>query len=698
MVKIKTKSEANNKVTLADLNANILNLTAALKGNSEIMKAATKNIINSLPSKNSASSGSSSSSSSGYNNSNKSLAKEIVEAIYSGEVRKQSSNVGSTFLGGVTGISPVLIQKLNIDKAIGAALKHSWNTAKAKAQSSKVNSAVDENRKAGTNKRLDTIIGLIKGNKKAQILDDKKQEGRFGQFLRTLGLFLGPLLKLAGTATAIASILRAVNWLAQKAGFKPDEVAPAITGAGYGLRNNAKIRSNTLKNEKLYRDALKDYMEDPYFKKMTPQERVKAQYGEILKDAPKEYRQKLERLKSTRVNLQETSGATSTAIKNAELNAARSAKNLTNGKITPKVTEPIKYGTKNLGAKTEAFLGKNMNRAANIIIAADTASNVIDDIKDKNYGKAGADVLRGGGIWGGMAAGGRLGAMVPGPWYVKLAGGVVGAGGGAVLGEKGIEALFPQYYNQLTLEKLADVDPKHVKNPYGLISSNSQYYLDKYIEDDINNNYGKVPKWRDNWLGHTTHGFLTQILGKYMPGSGYYYDWAKGNPTWTYGITNTDLDPEWRAYVYAQGKAGRAMPKIPKSAYQGERGYLHAKSPIGRDFDYIYEQGLKAREKEYGLTTDFTQPIQAADQAEKPATELIETTKSTNEILQDILNAIQDNNNSNRGLFSSINNKLNNSSTSVSNNEVATEELNGLPSLSYLTNHGRIMGYGKSSL
>ena len=46
MVKIKTKPDTNDhKVTIADLNANILNLTAVVKGNSEIIKAASKNII-----------------------------------------------------------------------------------------------------------------------------------------------------------------------------------------------------------------------------------------------------------------------------------------------------------------------------------------------------------------------------------------------------------------------------------------------------------------------------------------------------------------------------------------------------------------------------------------------------------------------------------------------------------------------------
>ena len=179
MVKIKTSLETKNKVTLADLNSNIVQLTQALSKNAAALNATG---INNLKAAALASEGTTT---------HKSLSKTKEASWYTKagqaawkntELSKQSSNIGSSFIGGLTGISPAIVQRLGIDKAIGSILKSTlsgikkrWAEAGKSSNSTKVNSAVESNRISPITKRLDKIVGLLKDKKSAQVVEAEKK-------------------------------------------------------------------------------------------------------------------------------------------------------------------------------------------------------------------------------------------------------------------------------------------------------------------------------------------------------------------------------------------------------------------------------------------------------------------------------------------------------------------------------------------
>ena len=691
MVKVKTSPENKTKVTLDDLNANIKNLTAALKGNAAVIKASANNIVSSS----SSSSSSNGSGSSGFNDKGHSWYYNAGHEMW-----KSTSNVrepvGSTLIGGFTGINPALVQQLGIDKAIGSILKSTIGGIRKKwlaaglggeSNSKKVNSAIESNKDSGVNKRLDKIIKLMGGNKKTKGEETKKEQGLFGKLLSFAGAIIGPLLKMAAWGALIAGISRAVNAIADWLGVLPKDVAtttaPVVSGVGHGLKNHANARKVEIQNEKIHRDALKEYMEDPYYKKMTPQQRAEARSknGKLPKDAPKSFREKLEKVERTRSNLYDTEGITIKAARNAEIRAGKSATKLASGKITPKVTEPVKNTIRETGPKVENLAGKTLNAIGTGLVITDTAGNVIEDISEGNYGKAGTDTLRGGAWLAGMHYGGKYFSKFGKGWLRKAILGTGGAILGGFVGREGIEKLFPNYYQeQEALEDLAMTKPWHVRHPWGI--PGSKEYEENELADISSNSYGKVPEWRNNQVGGLANWLLMRAE-KYWPGWGgeeYYWDWANGNPTFTYGVTNQTLDPTWRAYVYAQGRLKRPMPYIPKSAYQGEIGYTHAKSAPDADFDYIYKLGLEDREKEIkrkkteklnndinnyinatgqlpstedlqqfnqikGLPTDFNTSSYSINSEEAKTSEIAKNTKDTNEYLRQIYEAVTDSKN-----------------------------------------------------
>ena len=645
MVKIKTSPENNKKVTIADLNSNIVQLTKALTKNATALNAAG---INNLKAAAVMSEGTSSSSSSSKNKSASWYSQAAKSAWQGSEIYKQRSNFGSTAIGGVTGINPAMVQAFGIDKAIGSILKSTVNGIKKKwaeagfgtTNNKKVNSALEANKAAPITSRLDKIIKLMGLSKKSQAIEKEKEKGFFGKLLSFLGSIMGPLLKIAAIGTAAIAALRAIKWLANKFGFTDREAAnvgaPVLKGTGAGLQSASKVNQRLLQNEKAYRDALREYVEDPYYKKLTPQERAKQRLRPSEK-APAEFIRKQQRLNIAEENLYKTKGASKGAITNAVTRGGAAGERLASGKITPKIVEPTKLGLRNTAYNIENLAGKGIDIAGTGLLVYSTGADVVQDIKDENYGKVAPDIAKGGAMYLGMKYGAKAGAHLPGWW--KIPGAIVGAGAGAVAGKEGVEAIFPEYYaNQLTLEELAHTHPEQVLHPYAYLSPEEAAARKKL---DAEGKHQTAPKWRNNALGRGAKVTWDHAISKYLDPF-YYYDWIKGNPTYMYGASSGDLDPVWRAYVYAQGKQGKKMPEIPSSAYM----YDFNMPFITAGYEDIYNQGRDAYKKEinkkfqeslktgdlppllrslqtkttldttsqtYGITTDFNAPIEASD-------------------------------------------------------------------------------------
>lgn len=660
MVKIKTSPETKNKVTLTDLNSNIVQLTQALNKNATALNTAGINNLKAaaLVSETNGSSSTTNSSSSSTKNKEASWYTKAGQAAWkSSELNKQSSNIGSSFVGGLTGISPAVVQRLGIDKAIGSILKSTlsgikkkWTEAGKSSNNTKVNSAVESNKISPITKRLDKIVGLLKGKKSTKTTEaEKKDKGIFGKLLSFFGGMLkaiGPLLKLGGLAALIAGLTAAINKLADIFGTSPKNVvekgSPIVGGLGSGIKEVGAISDRLLKNEAAYKDALKKLKEDEYYKKLSPKERAK-EIKKPSKKAPREFIRKLEEVNRTREQLYDTKGVSKRRAVNADIRADKASTRMVEKRPLAETSDAIKYKTREIANRTTSKTGKLMNTIAIGGEVLNTGIDVYNDVKTGNTDKIGPDILKGGSTITGMLVGGNVGAAVGGKVLGvpgALAGGVIGAGGGAYAGGAMIKKLFPEQYEQATLEDLMANRPDLIARP-------------ALTETD------KLGLWEPGLGdGVISHGW--DLLNKYAgwDSISFYKDWIKGNPTFMYGHTPKELDPHWMAYVYAQGKMGKAMPTdIPRSAY--------LTNDPNTTFEEIYEQGLSAYRKNgglettpvdptksvsypqfttpvYGLTTDFDSPISAADEAALPTEEIAANTKTTNDYLQDILNAITD--------------------------------------------------------
>lgn len=658
MVKIKTSPETKNKVTLTDLNSNIVQLTQALSKNATALNAAGINNLKAAALISEGTNTSTSTSSRSTKSKEASWYTKAGQAAWkNSELSKQSSNIGSSFVGGLTGISPAVVQRLGIDKAIGSILKSTlsgikkkWTEAGKSSSNTKVNSAVESNKISPITKRLDKIVGLLKGKKTTQAEKiDKEKKSLFGRILSFLGGMVkaaGPLLKLGALAALIAGLTAAINKLADIFGTSPknviDKGSPIVGGLGSGVKEVGAISDRLLKNEAAYKDALKKLKEDEYYKKLSPKERAKELKNPSRK-APREFVRKLEEVNRTREQLYDTKGVSQRRAVNADIRADRASTRMAERRPLAETSDTIKYKTREIANRTTSKTGKLMNTIAIGGEVLNTGIDVYNDVKTGNTDKIGPDILKGGSTITGMLVGGNVGAAVGGKALGipgALAGGVIGAGGGAYAGGAMIKKLFPEQYEQATLEDLMVNRPDLIARP-------------ALTETD------KLGLWEPGLGdGVISHGW--DLLNKYagLDSIAFYKDWIKGNPTFMYGHTPKELDPNWMAYVYAQGKMGKAMPTdIPRSAY--------LTNDPNTTFEEIYEQGLSAYRKSgglettpidptksvsypslttpvYGLTTDFDSPISAADEAALPTEEIAANTKTTNDYLQDILNAITD--------------------------------------------------------
>lgn len=236
MVKIKTSPENKTKVTLSDLNSNIIKLT--------------KVIQNSVDAKNT------SNSDSKQNNEPSWYYKASKAAWDGSEIKRSSSTAASTAIGGLTGINPVLVQKLGIDKAVGSIFRSIKSDVKKKwlaagfgaSDNKKVNSAVEANRVAPITSRLDKIIKLMGlGKKSGATQKTKENRGFFGKLLSFLGSIAKPLFKIAAFSAILAGIAHMISKIARWFGWKPGDKS---TTKANNLTSLAKGTANTLRATK----------------------------------------------------------------------------------------------------------------------------------------------------------------------------------------------------------------------------------------------------------------------------------------------------------------------------------------------------------------------------------------------------------------------------------------------------------------
>ena len=711
MVKIKTKPDTNDhKVTIADLNANILNLTAVVKGNSEIIKAASKNIItntsSSLDTNNK--SKSSTTSSKSKKNSEKSWAAEA-----GGEVWKATSTqrgyAGSTLLGGLTGLSPAVVQKMGLDKAVGSifksvlgGIKKKWAEAGQSSNNKKLNSAIESNKNAGTNKRLDKIIGLLKNKNGVTKTEEKQKQGLFSRILGFVGSILGPLLKIAAAAALLYGIHQAILKLLKHFGVEDVPLANqgGITGATIkSLKNNInktalpKVKegiertSTKIKNvEENIRDINKW---NERTKKFTPQERTKALSSEkeLEKIAKKKglSSEEITELKKSRNAIRENA----TAIK--ENYTAREQAKI--GKtIAENTKKPYNWAERNVVPKTST--GVPVTRTASGLRLANSVNRVgatglnianwgldkagraapyvaigltgleyamADTQEAKNQAIAGGLGSYYGGKWSGTAAylANPL-SKSPNPWAqgLALAGGVAAAvGGGDVIGDASRYGMsgYDTWRNNKHLNKF---DREELIEQEALdIVKNISCVADTFNQPRVKEGESKTWSW----------------FKRYVP----------------------ILDPWfWKAGGYGTGVlAGKAMDwyREDASPFANQWEQRAFEDKIGGSLSL---PSLNFDNPTYGLTTDFEYPIKAADEAAGTTEGIEANTRTTNDYLSDILASLQElkGDASKYQLNRSIENQLSNTqnNTSPSTNTGFPNPLSSDNGLHYVGSHGRM--------
>lgn len=683
MVKVKTKPETNqSKVTLADLNANILNLTAAVKGNSEIIKTAAKNIISNSPSLSSTSTRSSSSFSSSKKD------KESWIGAAGKEVWRSTSTqrgyMGSTIVGGLTGISPALVQKMGLDKAVGSILKSALGGIKKKwaeagqSNSKKVNSAIESNKNAGTNKRLDKIIGLLKNKNGVTKTEEKQKKSLFGRILGFVGSILGPLLKIAAGVAILAGISQMLNRILDKFGIKgnPTHVAEEVgiggKSFGAGAKTAGEIMRNLAANENRYTKALRDLHRSDEFKKLKPSERAKL-LGKNSKDVKvsRNLRNLVNEVQTSERILDEGSGTK--ALKDRI--KIRAAKYVDGVEPLVKNEKPsfwnrTKAATKNYipksmrtaGGKILEFTGKAVDKAAKPVYISATGLEVGSDIIQGDYREAVRDTT---GAWGGWKAAG-WGAMKaastaksPGGAIVKgIGGGIIAGYAGEKITRAGTDVLMNLALGPEEKKKLSNEQIEQKRNDLDALIKGQESKIYKAAENDFKRRNAIVGAMR-----HTEK--IPEIIEQY-------------------GLSYNEFIDE---YVKS---SVRGRPEAKRKAA------IHNLQAAG--IMPITEEGWKVPMVMPGtyLNTDFSSPIKAADEAAGTAEGIEANTRTTNDYLADILASIQNLRGDTAGYH--IHRSINDQSTKMNGNEqpnTNTDFPNPLGRdnlIQFMSTHGRMGG------
>ena len=627
MVKIKTSPENKNKVTISDLNSNIVKLTKVMQDS----VALNKTYINDIQKAGATSSSDSSSS----KKSDPSWYAAAGSAMWKATAPERGL-LGSTIVGGLTGINPAIVQKMGIDKAIGSIFKSIKNDIKEKwaaaglgsSNSKKVNSAIEANKVSPVTSRLDKIIKLMGLSKKTDVQQKSEGKGFLGKLFSFLGSVLGPLLKIAAGMAILHEIAKAVRWIADRMGFDPSNkdtqktvantlATSAAAGKAGGLAATAK-RGAMINYMNKQADRLAKWNKST--EKLSPAEKAKALSSE--NEARKLGKQKglsskeLDALLKNRKNLAET---------NAEIRERFTPKEQARiGKVSNlHGTRPYNWIERNLIPKNKAglpinrspFLQQGLNtfdkglgkvvgtidkplyyaaQGLNVWNTGVEFLNAQDESERAEAAVAGiVNAIR---VWGlrragnavGGAVGGLVGSAVPG--LGTLAGGAAGATTGVLL----------DYLIGRPLEKTArGLTRMYYGKPFSPSKSeNTSFDITAPVQQQIANN-----------------GFSL-------------------NPDTTYN--GFDLTTPEKA-------ANDFINNFEKSSTNKKLESLTSLNNWADDllFANDYSNSVKNEHNTFGLTTDFNAPIQAADVAESPVVGIEQNTSTTNEILKNILSALE---------------------------------------------------------
>ena len=626
MVKIKTSPENKNRVTISDLNSNIIKLTKVMQESATLNKTYINDIQNARATSSSDSSSSKKSDPSWYAAAGSAMWKATAP---------ERGLLGSTIVGGLTGINPAIVQKMGIDKAIGSIFKSIKNDIKEKwaaaglgsSNSKKVNSAIEANKVSPVTSRLDKIIKLMGLSKKTDVQQKSEEKGFLGKLFSFLGSVLGPLLKITAGIAILHEIAKAVRWIADHLGFDPSNkdtqktvantlATSAAAGKAGGLAATAK------------RGAMIDYMNkqadrlakwNKSTEKLSPAEKAKALSSE--NEARKLGKQKglsskeLDALLKNRKNLAET---------NAEIRERFTPKEQARiGKVSNlHGTRPYNWVERNLIPKNKAglpinrspFLQQGLNtfdkglgkvvgtidkplyyaaQGLNVWNTGVEFLNAQDESERAEAAVAGiVNAIR---VWGlrraggavMSAAGGLIGSAVPG------VGTAAGVAGGATLG------VLLDYLIGRPLEKTArGLTRMYYGKPFSPSKSEGTTFdlSDPVMQQIANNGFSLNPDTTYNGFDLTT--------------------------------------PEKAANDFINFKKSSINKKLESltSLNNWADNLLFAND---------YSNSVKNEHNTFGLTTDFNAPIQAADVAESPVVGIEQNTSTTNEILKNILSALE---------------------------------------------------------
>lgn len=652
MVKIRTspnETSGTKKVTIADLNQNIVNLTKTMKEATALLNKSTN--MPSSPttgikdSKNTSSSSTKTEHSWYYKAGN--------TAWQNSELKKQSSNIGSTYIGGLTGINPAIIQGLGIDKAIGSILKSTVSGIKKKwaeagfggSNNKKVNSAIESNKNVGVTKRLDKIIKLMGKDKKATKVEKEKEEGFIGKLLNFLGSFLGPLMKIAAGAALLAGISRAVHrilhWLGKN--VPPSVGGGTVAGTVSSMKNNTakalpKVKEGlerTSTKIKNVEESIRDINEwDRRTRKFTPAERAKALSSE--KELERIAREKgysaeeIEELKASRRTLHENAKTIKenySAKERAKLgktiaNNTKKPYNWVERNLTPKTANGVPVTRSASGLR----LANSVNRAGDATLrltnygldkAGKLAPWVAIGLTGLEYANAETQeeknqaIAGGAGAWFGGAKAGAAGYALnplsksPNPWAqgLAIAGGVATAiGGGDVIGEASRAGM--EGYDMWRNKNMTAIDKQEEYGNKALeISKKVKAFANTFNQPIV----GEDDEWK--WWAYTK---------RYVP----------------------IVDPAlWKAGGYQTGIWAAQARDWWENRKKKNDGTLDL-STIDPSQSVSYPEYTTDVLK---LNSDFA-PSHTAD-IKSPFSTIENNTSNTNEILKDILNAIEGNGN-----------------------------------------------------
>ena len=626
MVKIKTSPENKNKVTISDLNSNIVKLTKVMQDS----VALNKTYINDIQKAGATSSSDSSSS----KKSDPSWYAAAGSAMWKATAPERGL-LGSTIVGGLTGINPAIVQKMGIDKAIGSIFKSIKNDIKEKwaaaglgsSNSKKVNSAIEANKVSPVTSRLDKIIKLMGLSKKTDVQQKSEEKGFLGKLFSFLGSVLGPLLKIAAGIAILHEIAKAVRWIADHLGFDPSNkdtqktvantlATSAAAGKAGGLAATAK------------RGAMIDYMNkqadrlakwNKSTEKLSPAEKAKALSSE--NEARKLGKQKglsskeLDALLKNRKNLAETNAEIRERFTPKEQARIGKVSNLHGtrpynwiernlipknkaglpinrspflqqglntfdkglGKVVGVVDKPLYYAAQGLNVWNTGVEFLNAQDESERAEAA--VAGIVNAIRVWGLRRAGGTVM--------SAAGGLVGSAVPG------VGTAAGVAGGATLG------VLLDYLIGRPLEKTArGLTRMYYGKPFSPSKSEGTTFdlSDPVMQQIANNDFSLNPDTTYNGFDLTT--------------------------------------PEKAANDFINFKKSSINKKLESltSLNNWADNLLFAND---------YSNSVKNEHNTFGLTTDFNAPIQAADVAESPVVGIEQNTSTTNEILKNILSALE---------------------------------------------------------